>query len=165
MGKILIVEPHRVLQQAISAALVTEHEVESRKILDASEVEAVEDYDLVVIDADAAGNDGELRDALRKSKAPVLWLQAGELPAPLRPDRFASVKMPLERSSFASAVGELLAGKPAGKSGSSDDDKTEAEAAPRDKQAPEPADQRHPQPIDLIDVVEQKKESSERKPR
>jgi hypothetical protein len=164
MGKILIVEPFRILQQAISAALVNEHEVEAREVLEASELETVNEYDLVVIDGAAVKDDNNLTHALQNSKAPVLWLQTEELSAPLRQDQFASLKMPLERSSFLSAVSELLSGKPSPKSQSPGDKKAGSEAAAPGKPASEPGDQANSDLIDLVEIVEQKENSSERKP-
>jgi hypothetical protein len=163
MGKILIVEPYRMLQQAISAALVTEHEVEAREVVDASELEAINDYDLVVIDCAAVKDDNNLNQAVRSCKTPVLWLQTEELPAPLRRDRFASLKMPLERGSFLSAVSELLSGKPAPKPRSPGDKEAGSQAAAV-KQASEPGDQANPDLIDLVEIVEREENSPERKP-
>ncbi|MGH7833130.1 MAG: hypothetical protein ACREQK_05765 [Candidatus Binatia bacterium] len=163
MGKILIVEPSRILQQAISAALVTEHEVESREVLEAPELEAVKDYDLVVIDGAAVKDDNDLTHALRSSKAPVLWLQTEELSSPLRQDQFASLKMPLERGLFLSAVSELLSGKPAPKSQSPGDKKSGSQVAAPGKQLSQPGDQANSDLIDLVDIVEQKENSPERK--
>jgi hypothetical protein len=164
MGKILIVEPYRILQQAISAALVNEHEVESREVLEVSQLETVNEYDLVVIDAASVQDDNNVTHALRSSKAPLLWLQTDELSAPLRQDQFASLKMPLERSSFLSAVSELLSGKPSPRSELPGDKKSGFQAAAPGQQASQPEDQANSELIDLVDIVEQKENSSERKP-
>jgi hypothetical protein len=161
MGKILIVEPYRTLQQAISAVLVSEHEVESRPVLEESETAG--DYDLVVIDAAAVKDRNEAIHALQSCKAPVLWLQAEGFPEPPGPHPSASLKMPLERSSFLSAVSELLSGKakrqPAG------DKKAVAEAAAAGTQPSESKDQADSQLIDLVDIVERQENPPEGKSR
>jgi hypothetical protein len=72
--------------------------------------------------------------------------------------------MPLERSSFLSAVSELLAGKPVAQSESAGDKKAGSQAAAPVKPASEPGDEANPDLIDLVEIVEQEENSPERKP-
>jgi hypothetical protein len=163
MGKILIVEPYRTLQQAISAVLVSEHEVESRPVLEASETAG--DYDLVVIDAAAVKDRNEAIHALQSCTAPVLWLQGEGFPEPSGPHPSASLKMPLERNSFLSAVNELLSGKAPAKRQPAGDKVAGSEAAAAGKQPSESKDEADSQLIDLVDIVEQRENPPEGKPR
>jgi DNA-binding response OmpR family regulator len=161
MGKILLIEPQRILQQAISLTLFPDHEVRVEEAIAAESETAWKDYDLLIVDGAALREGGRLGAeairALQSASTPALWLEEDEShPVPGR-DRLVVVRKPLDRIAFCSAVNEMLcppgprpetesASGPAGEAASL---KSGAKERPLRS---EPAD--GSEFIDLVDVVE-----------
>ena len=78
MAKILIIEPHKLLQQAIALALFPEHEARMEAAPNAAAIGNLEAVDLIVLDAGALRDRNQLTpDVLRaveSAAAPILWL-------------------------------------------------------------------------------------------
>src|SRR5919198_1905982 len=112
MSKILLIEPHRVLQQAITLFLFPAHEVEVQGNAKGSRVESLDNYDLIVVAGAALREHGELSSefsrALQVSKTPVVWLEEDDGSHPVKRANLVVVKKPIERELFQTAVSNLL---------------------------------------------------------
>lgn len=177
MRKILLVEPLRVVRQAIALALFPEHEVEARESVGSAGASAWKDYELVILDGTALRDLGqltpELMRAVQSSKTPTLWLEEDESHRPPPRANLMVVKKPVEREAFHSAVAELLSppgtAKKAGKSAVASAREADAPKGAA-KRATEESGQEGSRFIDLVDVVEEQgaggqKKKAPRKPR
>lgn len=160
MVKVLLVEPEKILQQAISLALFPDHEVQVEKTLGPEATGALKDYDLLIIDGIALRETGQLTPdvarAIQGCKTPTLWLEEGESSHPPERDKLVVLKKPIEREAFQSALAQLLP----------------LQAGARESRVPQPATGEKPESgkaatkkkretkqetfgfIDLVDVVE-----------
>ena len=111
MSRILAVEPHRILQQALVVALFPEHQVQMFSRI--PEAEALAAADLLIIDAAALKSCNALSNretrAVQSSHIPVVWIDA-EPPAA---DEAAFTKLvgltpPLKRDDLRAAAAECL---------------------------------------------------------
>jgi hypothetical protein len=111
MGKILVVEPRKILQQAIRLALYPDHEVQLQTNLSDQEP-PVKNFDLAIIDAAA------LRDvnvpgtqslrAVKGWKIPKIWIdEAQRVQAPGR-DQLVVLTKPIQKETLQSAVATCL---------------------------------------------------------
>lgn len=153
MGKVLLIEPGRILRQVISLALFPAHEVEAVETLDPARLSGG-DYDLVIVDGDSLGAQTSATEVARRieaSKTPTLWLQEESDPtARERPGRVV-LRKPLERAAFLAAVDELLAGEDASARAGAAVKGTAAGGVEAEPGVPEAA----PAPIDLVEVVDE----------
>lgn len=169
MGKILLIEPQRILQQAISLTLFPDHETRVEEAIAPESETAWKDYDLLIVDGAALREGGRLSAeairAIQSASTPVLWLEEDESdPAPGR-DKLLVVKKPIDRSAFCSAVNQMLGAPVAGSAAGS-------ASAPGEKAASlrsgikERAAQSEPGDgsdlIDLVDIVEDRSAAGQR---
>jgi hypothetical protein len=112
MAKILLVEPRRPLQQAISLSLSRGHDVETRDSITAAELAQLKDWNLLILDASGLiENDQlsrELVRAIQVYPTPILWLEDEDLAQRPKRDKFLALRIPLEKNSLESAVDDLL---------------------------------------------------------
>jgi len=118
MGKILLIGPNRILNQAVSLYLFPQHDVQVKSNLEEIDPKALQEYDLLIIDA-SAGADGksgtEVTRSIQKLKTPTLWLEENEsIPSP-KTEGLLSLKMPIERKAFQKALDDLLSTDKPGK--------------------------------------------------
>ena len=112
MGRILLIEPHKILRQAIALSLFPEHEVRAQNDLSPSAAGSLKEYDLLIVDGAALQQSNqwtpELARALQACKIPTLWLEDdGSSPPPKR-ETLKAVRKPVERDAFLSAVARFL---------------------------------------------------------
>jgi DNA-binding NarL/FixJ family response regulator len=154
MSKIFLLEPHRVLQQAIALSLFPEHDVQVAEAAGAAAIDALkDDIDLVIVDA-AALREGdklsaEMNRAIEASPVPIVWIDDGDSPHPKR-DKLAVVLKPIESGALQTALADLLAPANAHK---------ERKASPRKGKAGS-----DPELIDLTEVVEEEPFSETKSP-
>jgi hypothetical protein len=159
MSTILLIHRHRMLQQAIAVALFPEHDV---RVADAiPETAAVDDVDLVIVDAASADDPDGLVDraaqAVRQWNMPVVWLEgAGSLRAPKR-DKMLVIKTPIQKDALLAALAELLASPAKSAQGSQPPSRlpqgsSSQAAAANSADAPMPA-ANDKKVIDLLEVV------------
>ena len=162
MGKILLISPKRILNQAISLYLFPQHDVQVKSSLEEIDPKALQEYDLLIVDA-PAGADGksgtEVTRSIQKLKTPTLWLEGDGSTHPPKRERILSLKMPIEREAFQKALDDLLAtNKPAkGKSGSQGAGGTGGKT-PKNRVGRSEAKSQEgesSQFIDLVDIVEE----------
>lgn len=162
MGRILLVEPERILQLAIILALFPEHEVRVEEGSDPSKPPSIEDWDLVIIDwaalEERGGLSPEIYKSIARSDIPALWLEAeGASRAPKR-ERLLAVKKPIQREEFLSALSALLS--PSGRRGKEEVSVVRsAKGAKRPKERLNKKPRRNavlpaPSPIDLVEATE-----------
>jgi hypothetical protein len=154
MGKIFLVEPYRVLQQAISLSLFPEFDVRVEASIDASGVASLEEVDLLILDAAALRESSrlppELTRAVQGSAIPTLWIdEAAAADAPKR-EKLVVVVKPIESGALQSALTGLL-------SGSKPRPNVEQKAKiNKDEQKAEA------EPIELVEIVEEESPSETR---
>jgi hypothetical protein len=159
MSKILIVEPHRMLQQAIALSFFPDHEVKIAEGLPDSGAAAVEDYDVVVIDAAALRESSSLApqmaQAIQSWPVPIIWLESEEEPAVIIREKLVVLRRPIAREPLFAALALCLgrsAATPNTKRTETDkESKTHAEAAASKSASIE----QEPNVIDLVEVVEE----------
>ncbi|HEY1372105.1 MAG TPA: hypothetical protein VGH50_06515 [Candidatus Binatia bacterium] len=113
MSKILLIEPHRVLQQALALSLFPEHEVRVEESADAGSIGGLKDVDLLIIDAAALRTAGKLTSefqrAVEAAKTPTLWIDGGD--ARPKRARLAAITPPIASGALQTAVADLLSGE------------------------------------------------------
>ncbi len=163
MGKILLIGPKRILNQAVSLYLFPQHDVHVKSNLEEIDPKALQEYDLLIIDA-PAGADGksgtEVPRSIQKLKTPTLWLEEDEsTPSPKR-EGLLSLKMPIEREAFQKALDDLLSTDKPGKEksgskggGGAGGQTPKKRGGGREAKSP----QGESQFIDLVDIVEEER--------
>ncbi len=111
MGKILLIGPNRILNQAVSLYLYPQHDVQVRSDLEELDAKDFQGYNLLIVDppatADAKSATAVTR-FIQKFKTPTLWLEVkGCVPCPKR-EQILGVKMPIEREAFQKTLEQLL---------------------------------------------------------
>ncbi len=110
MSKILVVEAHRMLQQAITLALFPEYEVKIASAI--PEFPTLKDFDAVIIDLGSLGEANEAYAqavrAVQSWKVPTVWVQGSSHgPTPQRENLIAIIA-PIEKDVLLSALAECL---------------------------------------------------------
>jgi hypothetical protein len=110
MSKILVVETHRMLQQAIALALFPEHEV---KIVSAiPESSELKDFDAVIVDVGSIGeSDGDFEPAIRAVRSwriPTVWVQSSSHGQTPQREKLVALNPPIEKEVLLSALAECL---------------------------------------------------------
>lgn len=159
MSKILVVEPRKILQQAIRLALYPDHEVQLQTNLADQEPSAIKNFDLAIIDAAA------LRDinvpgtqslrAVQGWKIPKIWIDEAErMQAPAR-DQLVVLTKPIQKETLQSAVATCLgASLPAKQNGAGRQPAKETTGSGATA-ASDTGTTAGPVIIDLVDVVEE----------
>ena len=167
MGKIVLIEPHRVLQQAMALSLSAEHEVEVEDAVSAAGIGSLKGIDLLIVDASALRERNQLSPevarAIQSCPVPTLWLEENESSRPPKRDKLAVVMKPIESEAFHSALAGLLSlsapARERGKVSVSGRQKAEAGKEVKKGQRGEAARQEAFQFIDLVDVVNERRKS------
>jgi hypothetical protein len=163
MSKILLIEPHRLLRQAITLSLFPDHEVDLPEKTKGSGMESLDDYDLIVVDGAALRESGqlstELSRALQSATTPMIWLEEDDGAGPVKRENLVVVKKPVERELFQSAVNNFLSPSQSARGDKSSmrtgAQKTEETPGKATKKArAEDPQQPTLQFIELVDVVE-----------
>jgi DNA-binding response OmpR family regulator len=165
MSKILVVEPRKILQQAIRLALCPDHEVQLDASLSDQEPPEIKNFDLVIIDAAALRdvnvlNTQRLR-ALQEWKVPKIWIdEAEEKIQAARREKLVVLPKPIEKETLQSAVAACLGASLAGKQNGTGRQPAKGTTGSGGTTTSDLGTTAGPTIIDLVDVVE---ESPERK--
>ena len=165
MGKILLIEPQKILRQAIGLSLFPDHEVKVEEEI-AKDVGSSKDYDLLIIDGAALRESNRLTpEAIRviqSCKTPTLWLEEDPASHTIKRDKLVVVQKPVERETFQAALAGLLSssGLSRERSGLIVADTFKGSAK---KKRSEATQQPGFQFIDLVDVVEEQPPPKQRK--
>jgi DNA-binding NtrC family response regulator len=147
MGKILVIEPQRVLQQAIAMALHSDNDVELTDAI--PESLNVKEFDAVIVDAaslrERSGLGAQAVRTIEAWQLPTIWIDDdGSEQAPNR-DKFVILKQPVSREALLASLGKCL--KPL---------EAKTAAAERETDSTKSATSNEPEKfIDLVDVVEE----------
>lgn len=171
MGKILLIEPQRMLRQAISLYLFPEHEVQSEEGATGSLAGSFKDYDLLIVDGAALRENDELTPELKRAiqacKTPTLWLEEDKPGQSFKREKLLVVRKPIEREAFQSAVASFLAPSTSPKRRAwltaARESKADAPKQESEKTAGESPQQEAFQFIDLVDVVEEQPQPKPRR--
>src|SRR5215471_16521447 len=110
MSKIFVIEPHRMLQQAIALFLVPAHVV--RMCETVPEFLPASDFDALIVDAaglrETTGLDAKIIDRIQNWKVPMLWIEKDESNAVPKGEKVVTVASPLDRESLASSLARCL---------------------------------------------------------
>ena len=151
MGKILLIEPDKILKQAISLSLFPEHEVEESSS-GSIDNNTLKEYDLLIVDGSALSERNyltpEFTRTIRRSDIPTIWLEDDESSRPFVKDKLLFVKKPIERETFQSALNSFLSPKTPKKAGGVD-------AAPREREKQTKGQQKEFHFIELSEVVDE----------
>lgn len=171
MSKILLIEPYKILRQAIGLSLVPEHEVQVDEGLSPDRVGCFDDYDLVIVDAAALREKGrltaEVGDGIQTSKAAVLWLEDDESSEAPKRDKLVKIRKPIEKGSFQAAVSDLLSSErvfePKTAPGTAEATNPGKREKTTEKKSAEASDQTAFEFIDLVEVVQEESSPEEAK--
>jgi DNA-binding response OmpR family regulator len=173
MSKILLVEPYKMMQQAIAVALFPAHEIEIAETLpEADTVAAIKNYDVVLMDAAALREkdclSAQTARALQTSRVPIIWLESEAGSGIETRDRVVVLHRPITRDALTAALVDCL-GLSSTTSRKEKVDGTEKErkqaergpAKDKKRKTAAAADQPQPEIIDLVDVVEEPMQQTE----
>lgn len=164
MGKILLVEPSRILRQAISLFLFPENEVHAQERITDPKTESLEGYDLLILDGPELRDHGwwsaELEQSVQSSGVPVLWLEDENGIEHAAQGKHSVLKKPVVRDTLRTAAGSFLSAdapqKKRGRQTAPREDQTQAARKPEAEESPPELPQQGAfQFIDLVDEVEE----------
>jgi hypothetical protein len=164
MSKILVIEPRKILQQALRLALCPDHEVELDANLSDKEPAAVKDYDLAIIDAaslrEANVSSAQVLRAVQAWKIPKIWIDDDERAQAPGLEKLVVLAKPIEKETLQSAVATCLGVSLPGKQNGTGRRPAKGTTGFAGTTASDSDTTAGPPIIDLVDVVE---ESPERK--
>jgi hypothetical protein len=157
MSRILVVEPRKILQQAIRLALCPDHEVQLDANLSDKEPAAVMDFDLAIIDAAALRELNVPRtQVLRAVQAwtiPKIWIdEAGRTQAP---NELRVLTKPLDKDTLQAAVATCLGAALSSKQNGTNELPAKETIRSTRTTASDPSTTAEVPIIDLVDVVEE----------
>jgi hypothetical protein len=159
MSRILIIEPHKMLQKAMALIFFPDHEVKLVGNVPNSTA-AIKTYDAVLIDAGALREVNALTQqttrAIQSWVTPTIWMDDNPARAPKR-NKLLALKKPVGRNELISGLAKCLGSKTQARArivevsdpGNSEAVKTPARGAPSLNVA-----RKHRPIIELVDVVE-----------
>jgi hypothetical protein len=160
MSKILLIEPYKILRQAISLSLLPEHEVEVDEGLSSRHVGSLDDYDLLIVDAAALREKGrlttEVTGSIQACQAAILWLEDDESSEAPKRDKLVRIQKPIEKGAFQAALSDLLSSGAASRpptAPATQGPKAGTGKKTTDKKSAEVSDQTAFEFIDLVEVV------------
>jgi len=149
MSKILVIQPHRMLQQAIALFLFPAHEVQMRDTVPESLSD--NDFDAVIVDAvslqETAGAASQTLRAVQNWRVPTIWIESGESSQAPQRDKLVLMKRPIAREALESSLAACLDTSIPPTAA-----RDQAKAAKEKKDTPAAAPDS--KVIDLVDVVE-----------
>ncbi len=174
MAKILLIEPYKILRQAIALALFPEHDVQAEGDIAKVGVGSIKDCDLLIVDGEALkeGNQltSEFNRVIQGTKVPTIWLEGADSTQPPRlakREKLLILKKPIEGSSFQSALESLLSSDSSPKVRSSSQASLSDQAKQPERTAKKGREETTRKEslgfIDLIDVVEELPQSKQGK--
>jgi DNA-binding NtrC family response regulator len=159
MSRILVIQPHKMLQHAFSIALFPEHQVQVMETI--PDAAALGDAELVIVDAAALKEMGlslakEFR-SVQNWKIPTIWIdEQSEAQTPPR-DKWVRLSRPAEKDSLRKALAECLGSADVGKRPGNSQNKPAASARSTREEQQGPTSGTHPDDkfIELVEVVDE----------
>lgn len=109
MSRILVVEPFKMLQQALAFALASEHEIHMTDRMPSDDFDR--DVDVAIIDgAVMSAEKNESAERARRSgwHIPIVWLGSESPPAQMTSGPLVRLEPPFERDSLRRSLAEVL---------------------------------------------------------
>ena len=154
MSKILVIQPHRMLQQAIALFLFPAHEIQMTDTVPESLSD--NDFDAVIVDAvslqETAGAASQTLRAVQNWRVPTIWIDSGESSQAPQRDKLVLMKRPIAREALESSLAKCLDTSTAPTRNGTTAARDQAKAAKEKKDTPAAAPDS--KVIDLVDVVE-----------
>ncbi|HEU4341613.1 MAG TPA: hypothetical protein VFU31_08590 [Candidatus Binatia bacterium] len=167
MSKILVIEPHRILQQAISLSLFPDHEVQIMASM--PDAALPKEFDLVILDAASLRAKDALGSAtsrwLQNWGGPVVWLDHDDGESKPQREKLIVIQSPLNKERLLAAVAESLGLlSPANSSVAIEPGKDSAagrkKRVARARETDAVAEQENVAFIELVDVVDEEPEGN-----
>jgi hypothetical protein len=118
MSKVLVIEPYRILQQAVAIALYPEHDVQLMDII--SESLDPKDFDAAIVDAaslrEKSGLNAQELRTIYGWKLPMIWIDGEASGEGSPPNKIVILKQPISRNALMAALAECLGETTKGKS-------------------------------------------------
>ncbi|HEV8341602.1 MAG TPA: hypothetical protein VGR30_04455 [Candidatus Binatia bacterium] len=112
MSQILLIEPYKVLRQAITLFLSPDHEIKVQEDTKGLTGESLVEYDLIVVDGTALRETGQLSPeftrALQATRAKIFWLEEDDAPPSVKKEEWVILRKPIERQTFERALTNLF---------------------------------------------------------
>jgi DNA-binding NtrC family response regulator len=158
MSKILVIEPRKILQQALRLALCPDHEVQAEANLSGRESTTVGDFDLAIIDAAALREvnlpSAQVLRAVEAWKIPKIWIdeaEGGQVPSR---DALTVLIKPIEKDTLQAAVATCLGAAASQQNGTDGLSAKETTRSTRMTASDSSATAEVPI-VDLVDVIEE----------
>jgi hypothetical protein len=173
MGKIFLVEPARIVRQAVSLFLSAANEVRAEERIPDLESQSLEGCDLLIVDRAELRDRGEWTSdserVVRDAGLPIIWLDEAATGESFRNKREKALVKPLEREAVLAAVAAFFSAGGAELPAESSPPRTQPTETGEPKAAgtAAPAEQETVECIDLVDAVEEERPAAgapERKP-
>jgi DNA-binding LytR/AlgR family response regulator len=153
MSRILVIQPHKMLQHAFSVALFPEYQVEVMEMI--PDAAAVKNFDLVIVDAAALRQRDslatrELSD-VQNWKTPTIWIDAAAAAQAPTSEALMVIDQPISKDALQKALAECLGRVNAAKQ-SVNANQVESPSATKGNSA---ATDVESQVIDLVEIVEE----------
>src|SRR5919108_911165 len=117
MGKILLIEPLKIMQQAMVLSLFPEHETEITESCSEADATRLQNFDVVIVDASALRDANKLGPqelrAVQNWQIPTLWLEDSESSRLPNREKIVVIKKPIELEALRSALAGFLNPQPA----------------------------------------------------
>jgi hypothetical protein len=118
MSKVLVIEPYRILQQALAIALYPEHDVQLIDII--PESLDPKDFDAAIMDAaslrEKSGLNAQELQTVHGWKLPMIWIDDEASGEESARNKVVILKQPISRKALMAAVAECLGETAKGKS-------------------------------------------------
>jgi hypothetical protein len=110
MSKILVIQPHRMLRQAITLFLFPAHEVQVTEAV--PESLPASDFDAVIVDAaslrETTGLDAKTIDMIQNWRVPTVWIESSETTQRPKWETLVIVKTPIDKEALESSLRHCL---------------------------------------------------------
>jgi len=114
MSKILVIQPHKMLQHAIALSLFPQYQ--ARMASSIPESSEIKDVDAVIVDAaslrETHGLSAQAIRLLQGWNVPIIWIDSVDSSAMPIDDNFVAVRTPIAKKSLQSAVAQCLGESP-----------------------------------------------------
>jgi len=155
MSKILVIQPHRMLRQAITLFLFPAHEVQVTESVPQSLPAG--DFDAVIVDAaslrETTGLDAKTMDRIQNLTVPTVWIDSRESTQRPKRDKLVIVQAPIDKEKLQSALAHCLNSPITAKRNGTSTSPGEGKRR-KEKEKGEPVATENLQVIELVDIVE-----------
>lgn len=110
MSKILVIQPHKILQHAIALSLFPQHQ--ARMTTSIPDLSAIKDVDAVIVDAaslqETHGLSAQAIHSLQSWNVPIIWIDSVDSSLTPSNENLVVVNTPIAKESLQSALAQCL---------------------------------------------------------